>query len=359
MQCEECGTYYSGNGPCPECGSRPGRSHSSLSGWKGDSRSGRGAPAAPNDRRRSSANWGRYDDDYDEPENLPAPARSGNRRRNPADYGTYQDVELSQAIVPTHDDLTPMAQDLTGVPGFPQTEEEERALGIRRPVYIPVTGKKREKKLSSWRVISGVLSVLLVCSASMVLAGIMGQRFITGLMKPPVTVHTTAVPFSTAGVPVTPVATPGPAGKYVQRIVTAQGVNNALFPDHPTSYFTTGSTVYVVFSVRGTKAGSSHTLSVVWYLDGMPLALGPSGQTAKTIHGDSQVFFALKQPTAGVGTAKIYLDKPASDSGTSPGDQFLAGTITFAVTPPQPTPAATSSTTKTPVKITPTATPKK
>jgi len=353
MRCEECGTRYQGNGPCPNCGYRPARSHSSLSGWKEDARTGRGPSVAPGNRRRSGDEWDQYDGyGYDEPEN--PPSRSGSRR-NPADYGSYQDVELSRALVPTHDDLLPMAQDLNGLPGFPATEEEERALGIRRPVYIPATGKKREKKLSSWRVISGVLSVLLVCSASLVLAGIAGQKQLAILFKGPVAAHVTAVPFSTAGVPVTPVATPGPAGKYVKNIVTAQGVDNGLFPIHPTSYFTPNSTVYVVFSVRGTQANSVHTLSVVWYLNGQALPLGQSGNTSKTIHQDSQVFFSLNYPAAGIGKAVIFFDKPANDPGTSPGDQFYAGSITFAVTPAQATP----TTSKTPVKATPTATPKK
>ena len=59
-----------------------------------------------------------------------------------------------------------MGAGVPALPGMPQTDEEERAIGIRRPVYIPATGEKRKKKLGTWRVVSGVVSVMLICVAS-------------------------------------------------------------------------------------------------------------------------------------------------------------------------------------------------
>src|SRR6185312_6293324 len=98
---------------------------------------------------------------------------------------------------------------LPAMPGIPQTDEEERALGIRRPAYIPATTEKLKKKLSSWRVISGVLSVMLACIASCAAAGILGRDRIQAFLGHPVAITQTQPALNFSGVPLTPVATPG------------------------------------------------------------------------------------------------------------------------------------------------------
>ena len=96
-----------------------------------------------------------------------------------------------------------MGAGVPALPGMPQTDEEERAFGIRRPVYIPATGE-RKRKLGTWRVTSGVLSVMLVCIASCALAGLLGRSTILGFLIGPVSSTATPVFVSTANVPVTP-----------------------------------------------------------------------------------------------------------------------------------------------------------
>jgi hypothetical protein len=241
---------------------------------------------------------------------------------------------------------------------MPTTDEEERALGIRRPVYIPAISEKRKRKLGTWRVISGVLSVMLVCIASCGVAGLFGRDRIATLLSRPIPNRGTPLVVSTANVPVTPVATPGAAAKYVQNAVTATGVDGNFVPVNTTSHFLVKSTVYVVVSVRGIPKGQEHTVSVRWFIQGTDIQ--PVGPLSKTISQDSNVSFALNYGTPGVGTAKIYWDKPASDSGDSPNDQYLAQTINFAVEMPTPagsTGATTPGGTTPPAGTTPTTKP--
>ena len=193
--------------------------------WRGDtqgpaegSSAGRGGRGSGTNLQRGGWDEGGYDD--------PPPSRSGGRNRR-GGRQDYDDVDLGQALVPVHDDLLPMDPSSMGVgvpalPGMPQTDEEERALGIRRPVYIPATGE-RKRKLGTWRVTSGVLSVMLVCVASCALAGLLGRNTILGFLVGPV--HTTVTPIyvSTANIPVTPVATPGAQSTLASNVVTGLG----------------------------------------------------------------------------------------------------------------------------------------
>lgn len=362
MECDRCGARRPRTGPCPECGAPPPGAYSSMRQWREQSRTGEGPAYGPGRGpsggrpRGSGAGWGAggqdaWDDDggYDEP---PA-GRSGNRnrRRPPADY---DEVDLEQALVPTRDNMLPMdpGMGMSALPGLPTTDEEERALGIRRPVYIPATGEKRRRKLGTWRVISGVLSVMVVCAASCGLAGLFGRNFLAQFGSP-FAVRLTPPVISTAGVPATPVATPGPSAKYVMNAVTSTYVDNHGIPVNPTSRFTVGATVFVVVSVRKLPAGS-HTISVRWFLSGVPLDL-KNAQTSRTVTRDSQVFFSLTYTSAGVGMAKIFLDQPDSDTSNDPNDPYLAQTIAFAVLEPS---TATPGGTGTPGTGTPgTATP--
>ncbi|MGH2515837.1 MAG: hypothetical protein ACRDHP_09290 [Ktedonobacterales bacterium] len=325
--------------------------------WRDSARTGEGPAASTNQRRPSGASWGpapsgggaggrprgsgagwgaggqnEWDDDagYDEP---PA-ARSSNRnaRRQAADY---EEVDLERALVPTRGDLLPMdaAAGVPAIPGMPGSDEEERALGIRRPAYIPATGERRVRKLGTWRVVSGVLSVMLVCVASCGLAGVLGHNVFANFLIGPSISHITPSAISTDGVPVTPVATPGPSQKFVTNAVTAAYVDNKGVPVTPTSKFAVGAYVYVVVNVRNIPKGQSHVVSVRWFFDTVYLPISNSN-TSQTVTGDFNVDFALTYGNAGVGMAKIYFDRPASDKGDSPTDPTLAQTIRFLIVQP-------------------------
>jgi hypothetical protein len=185
----------------------------------------------------------------DEP---PARSSAGNRRRP-----NYEEVDLEQALVPAQHDMLPMDPNALGMgaglpalPGIPQTDEEERAIGIRRPVYIPATGEKRKKKLGTWRVLSGVVSVMLICVASCGAAALFGHSTLTSFFSNPRTHTISALPYSTAGVPITPVATPGAQHNYVTQIVTAQGVSTDFVAVNQPSPFKAGQQVDVICQVR-------------------------------------------------------------------------------------------------------------
>jgi hypothetical protein len=381
MECDQCGAYRPRSGPCPECGAPPPGTFSSLRNWQGGSSANnpnasrgrsRGSDASwggSSRRRGSGGQWGQggndWDDDagYDEPQ---APLRSSarNRRRAPQD----DEIDLERALVPNNGEMMPTMQTGAGVPalpGFPETDEEERALGIRRPVYIPATGEKRKKKLSSWRVMSGVLSVMLICVASCALAGFVGRSQIERVFQKPIQVIPTAASLDFSNVPVTPVATKGPAANYIQSATTSHAVDKRYVPVDVTSHFHAGDTVYVVAFVRGLPKDQKHTLTVEWYLGNLKLELPGTAQTSVVVDGsknaDLNVAFALNYPTPGQGAAKVFWDVDKVAQGQSK-DASLALTIYFAVdtavstvTPGKGTPASGTPT----VTPAPTNTPKK
>ncbi|MGZ3673201.1 MAG: hypothetical protein ACXVCO_02735 [Ktedonobacterales bacterium] len=389
MQCDQCGARRPRSGPCPECGAPPPGTFSSMRQWRDQSRSGEG-PAVGGGRGGSGANWGagasgsgrrgsgansgaggagrsssRWDegegyDDYDDrPAGRSNPRNAAPRRRTP----DYEEVDLERALVPAHNDMLPMdpamggmgAGGLPAVPGLPATDEEERMLGIRRPVYIPANGEKRKRKLGTWRVLSGVLSVMLVCIASCALAGVFGQKQIKSIITGPVANATNSVNGTITGVPVTPVATPGAQAKFVLQIVTAGGRSSNGEPTNVKTHFLVGDYVYVLAVVRGLPKGA-HIISVAWYLNGVFVELPAGAQTSQTIDGDKRVVFGLQYPSSGLGAAKIYIDRPASDKSDDPKDPALADTIYFAVEMPTPAPTVGTGT-ATPGTKTPSASP--
>src|SRR5512146_813811 len=148
MLCDQCGSERPRSGLCPECGAPPPGTYSSMREYKGrgspnDSsrRAARGGGSnsswradSSGRRGRSASRWGGGDDWQDDGyDDEPPPARSNRRNRRPAD--DYDEVDLERAMVPARNEMmAPMAGSagLPVVPGFPQTDEEERALGMRR-----------------------------------------------------------------------------------------------------------------------------------------------------------------------------------------------------------------------------------
>jgi hypothetical protein len=155
----------------------------------------------------------------------------------------------------------------------------------------------------------------------------------------------TATPTATATpAPSAPAnVTPGPQAQYVQYVTTATAVDSNYAPVNPTSTFLVNADVYVVASMRNLTAGQSHTLSIHWFLDGQDLQLS-SGALSKTITKDSKVYFSLHYPTAGLGSAKLYFDRPINDPDTDTA--YLAATVDFAIQMPStsgaPLPTPTS-----------------
>jgi hypothetical protein len=375
MQCEVCGARRPPQGPCPNCGAPPpGRGGGRE--W-GGGRSGPG-PAARG-RGPSGANWGGSGQDWgrqggsgggwDYEDEDPGMGRQTGRYRRP--QSDYADVDLERALVPSMN-LSPaeMAAGVPGMPGVPgvpgmPAEEVERLLGVRRPVYIPATGNKRKFRVGSWRVISGVLSIIFVCLASCAGASLLGKKYFDEASKVPTFgSQTPAIDYSS--VPVTPVATMGVQGvngggvgaKYITSVTTSQHVDASYNPVGPTSHFLANNTVYVVVDVRNAPSGQ-HTVCINWYLNGQYLQLADSSKLCTLISSaDQNVQFDLSYPQAGVGMARIYWDRSASDTSTGPNDPALAATIVFGVFEPATptiaprTPTAisnkTPSTTKTP-----------
>ena len=271
------------------------------------------------------ADW----DGYDTP-------RSRGRQR-----GDYEEMDLGRALVPSANQIMPMPQGagLPAMPGHPETEEDERAQGIRRPAYIPVTSGKPKRKIRTWRVVSGVLSVMLVCIAACGATAFFGKDRLFGILPPIIVTRLTPQVYDFSQVPVTPVSTPGPAAKYIVNVVTARSVDSNFAPIDITSHFPVNSQVHLVIQVRNMTAGESHTVSVHWYVNGIDTQVtrGP-GKTDVVVKDNSNVHLALVYPTTGVGMAKIYWDRPANDKSDSSSDPSLAQTIYFAVEQPTPTP---------------------
>jgi hypothetical protein len=238
--------------------------------------------------------------------------------------------------VPQYDEAMPPSAEgglMAGLPGFPQTDEEERAIGLRRPAYIPATEPRRKKKLSSGRVISGVVSILFVTVALCSGVGFLGKKGLEPLFIGPLKNVIVTPTVDLSQVPVTPVSTAGPSAKTVTSAITAQGIDKDYNPVDVTSYFKVNSTVYVVVNIVGASQTGTNILTCRWFLDGIDYNL-KSGtsvavQPSKTnnFHG----YCGLPYYQTGVGTVKVYWNKPSSDTGDAPNDKYLAQTIKFAV----------------------------
>lgn len=359
MECDQCGARRPRTGPCPNCGAPPPGTYSSMRGWRGQ-----GGKSAP--RGSSGANWGQqggYDQWGESYDDRPV-GRSGGRNARRGQQ--YEDVDLERALVPTGNEMLPMQQGagLPALPGMPTTDEEERALGIRRPAYIPATLGKRKRRLGSFRVLSGVLSVLLVCIASCGVATVFGRDRITNFIAPPIRKSLTPPTIDYSKVPGTPAATPGPRADVVKSAVTSKAVDTNFNPVDPTTQFLTGSTVYVALQVRNAPQDSKHVITVLWYVNGVFTTIRSKRDNVDPNNpnhylSDMNASLGLQYPQPCVGEARVYWDLPDSAKTEQEIAPFLAQRLFFAVRDPAPTPVPTKQApATTPAAASPTAPPK-
>jgi hypothetical protein len=247
--------------------------------------------------------------------------------------------------------MMPMPQGggLPALPGQPSTEEEERALGIRRPAYIPVTSDRPKRKIRSWRVVSGVLSVMLMCIATCGGVAFFGKDRISSALPQIIQTRLTPPTYDFSQVPATPASTPGPASKDVTNVILAATLDNNNVPIDITTHFKVNSFVNVVIRTRPLTAGETHTLSVRWFLNGIDVGI-PESKTRVTLNDPAKpgAKFQLAYPQAGLGMVKVYWDRPAGEINDTPDDPHLAQTLYFAVEQPTPTPGANGTPTGSP-----------
>ena len=362
MDCQQCGARRPPSGPCPNCGAPPGV-RSSRSDWR--QQSGRGPAASRGGSgpgwRGSGPNWGGQGGaaggwGYSPDDPAAGDPRYGERYRDPND--DYEEVELGRALVPSRavmpPDFSVGVPGMPGVPGLP-AEEEERLLGIRRPVYIPAAENRRRLRLGSWRVISGVLGIILVCVVSCGAASFFGKRYIDDATIKVATYAGSSNRIDYKNVPQTPVATPGgPGAQYISDVTTAARIytdptTHQDVPRDVTTHFLVNDTVYVLGQVRAAPQGQ-HEVCASWYLDGAYLAQLRRDHVCTSIDGTQGPSYSLKfqlpYPTPGVGMLRIYWDRqPAKWNDADPlgKDPALAQTIIFGVYEP-PTPTAVPAT---------------
>lgn len=367
MICDQCGSERPRSGLCPECGAPPPGTYSSMREWKGRGdpnesgrrpRGGGGSgssrrPDASGRRGRSGADWGGSGDNWQDDGYAEEPPAGRSNRRNRRPAGNYDEVDLDRALVPARNDMmAPMdaSAGLPAMPGFPQTDEEERAIGMRRPAYIPATNEKRKKKLSSWRVMSGVLSVMLACVAMCGAAGVLGRDKIQSIIGRPITTVQTPQTIDLSIVPLTPVATPGPAAKPLSQVVTALHRQGNCNPVDPSSFFHVGDSVWVFVILKQPAQG--HVISVRWFANSTDVNPPSQDNTTVTLGpNNAGACFSLQYPSAGNGTVKVYWDRPANDKSNDATDPALMATINFAVVPQgygTPTPGASGTHSVTP-----------
>ncbi|HZC78138.1 MAG TPA: hypothetical protein VE258_10335, partial [Ktedonobacterales bacterium] len=219
-------------------------------------------------------------------------------------------MDLERALVPTRDEMLPMSQSAAGmpaVPGMPASDEEERILGIRRPVYIPATGDRRKRKLGTFRIMSGVVSIMLVCIVGCGLAGLLEHDQISTFLRGPRSSVSTPVTYDWSNVPPKPAATFTPQNKLIKTVVTATGADNNHVPIGPTSWFamtkpngsqSANAVVSVIVYVRGVPKGEQHTVSVHWYIQDVDVGL-PNATPTTSISADANVLFTLAYPEPG------------------------------------------------------------
>ncbi len=251
------------------------------------------------------------------------------------------------------------------LPALP-SEEEEQALGIRRPSFIPATEDRKGPRPSRWRVISGVLSLAILsiglCGLSAYLIKtnvIPGVNNLLGFSKPNTsTKPQLSVPAAYTGAKtlVTPAATPNAA---ITTIITTNSVSQNLLKDltigNPQAVFLSNETIYVVLRVEQ-KSKVGDNITIRWFFNSAEITqsletLNPKCCSATlTTANPTYVYFQVNIPQVGFGYAQIYYNNVLSDTVSF---DVIAPAVT---TTPSPTAtakaksSATPSVTATPVK---------
>ncbi len=206
--------------------------------------------------------------------------------------------------------------------------------------------------------------VAVLATAAVVIAFVVALSVNAGLRSPGPSSLQTQPAGDLSGIPVTPVATAGPAAKtaLLAQVTTALHRQGNCNPVDPSSYFHVGDAVWVFVILKQPAKG--HTISVRWFANGTDVNPPSIDKTTLTL-GDNNAgaCFSLQYPSPGKGSVRVYWDRSANDKGDDPNDQALIATINFAVLPagygtPTPGPAGTNVPTTAPTTA-PTATPKK
>lgn len=400
MRCNNCGQDRPASGSCPNCGAPPpgGASYSSLRGWRDQSGSPNGSRVSrpnPDDQRpssrpvgnsRSGANWDAQNGSYprrgaDPNQSMPrrgdpnqsyarrdasyprpsqTPSRPNNqsypRRDDYDDYGQGDDRALM--VAPSVSAMLPVVDD-HALPALP-SEDEERALGIRRPAFIPATDERKGTKPGRWRVISGVLSIMLLCVGMCGVTGVLAKNNVIPWLSK---ILGFAPPNSVSSVPVfvlpqeymnsTGLITPTPGTKTpisaigTYRFTKTIPGSDTVTPQDPSAVFAAGDPTYIVMDLNSSvKAGD--TISVEWYFgqDSNSAQLTDITNEVKqtkpqccsrqvpSTGRDLQVVFSIVPPATGFGKGVIIYNKQP------------AYTVLFADVPPSqlntPTPSPTA-----------------
>jgi hypothetical protein len=342
MECLNCGAPRPPTGRCPNCGALPPRS--SRGDWR--QQSGRGSAAG---RGNSGANWG---------------GRGGWDQQE----DDYEEVELGRALVPSRAVMPPdFNVGAVGMPAVP-TEDEERLLGIRRPVYIPASDGRRRLRVGSWRVVSGILGIIVVCIAACGAASVFGRHYLEAANNK-IKNYSGTRASNYSLVPATPVATPsGPNAHFITDLTTASRIytdpsTHQDIARDVTTHFLVNDTVYAVGQVRSAPSGQ-HEVCAGWYIDGTFLPQLRRDHVCTTIDGTASPSYSLKfqlpYPQPGVGMLRIYWDRTAANWNVADPqgkDPALAQTILFGVyLPATPTSPPGSPT---PTKVAPSPSPTK
>ncbi len=291
------------------------------------------------------------------------PGSSYARRDEFDDYGANDRALMPApgaggALMPQLDDHA--------LPALPN-EEEERALGIRRPAYIPATEVRKGERPSNVRVISGVASIMLLCVAMLGVSGFLVQRNVLpgilgqlGLSRPPnATPVNNAIPTAYAGFK--PLVTPSANKTPLVKMLSYQGFANGPSPSSPvtpqneTDIFQINRFVYLIGNTND-QTKKDDKISIKWYFNDVDAT--PSIQktapkccdfvlTPDKAGKQDQILFQLAIPVATRGKAEIYYNNK------------IAYTILFLVVDqiPTPTPVVKATTSPTPGTPVPTKKP--
>ncbi len=254
----------------------------------------------------------------------PVPYQGGRRSwSQDNDEQEYDEAAGSSPNLPAR--IEPTAQ--AGFPALPDEEIVARlAPGRKPPAFIPATRPRRPYRLGRYRIVSGVLSLVIVVLAAggglgflAVHSGWFQKAFGTKTLAP----FNFEYPQPTvAALSGTPQPTPGDANaaKIIVKVTLAKNYTNHYDPVNITTSFKVGDTVNVLWQVR--KAKANDVISIKWYQDGTPITNIDPQNTKETISkdGDWNGVFGLAYPTPSIGSAEVYYN------GT------LAWTIQFVIT---------------------------